>query len=140
VEGVLAETKQLLVDKHEFEPEAQQAYVDKILKRFENPYLPDTVDRVGRQPLRKLSRPERLIGPAIEIAAHGRHPAYLLATVDAAMSFNVPEDPESVELRNILATLSPAAATTRITGLEPGDALYDDVLAIVQRKVGASVS
>jgi len=140
VEGVLAETKQLLVDKHEFEPEAQQAYVDKILKRFENPYLPDTVDRVGRQPLRKLSRPERLIGPAIEIAAHGRHPEYLLATVDAAMSFNVPEDPESVELRNILATLSPAAATTRITGLEPGDALYDDVLAIVQRKVGASVS
>ncbi len=43
--GVLAETKQLLVDKHKFAPEAQQAYVDKILCRFANPYQPDTVDR-----------------------------------------------------------------------------------------------
>ena len=52
--------------------EAQQAYVDKILQRFANPYLPDTVDRVGRQPLRKLSRTERLIGPAAELAERGR--------------------------------------------------------------------
>ena len=71
---MLAETKRLLVDKHEFAPEAQQAYVDKILGRFANPYLPDTVERVGRQPLRKMSRTERLIGPAAELAALGRTP------------------------------------------------------------------
>ncbi len=71
VEGVLAETKELLVRKHEFPAEVQQAYLEKILTRFENPYLPDTVDRVGRQPLRKLSRTERLIGPAAELAENG---------------------------------------------------------------------
>ncbi len=140
VQGVLAETKQLLVDKHEFAPEAQQAYVDKILQRFANPYLPDTVDRVGRQPLRKLSRTERLIGPAAQLAERGHRPEFLLATVDAALSFDVPEDPESVELKGLLATLSPAEATTRITGLNPGEPLYDDVLGIVERKVGAAVS
>jgi mannitol-1-phosphate 5-dehydrogenase len=140
VQGVLAETKQLLVDKHEFAPEAQQAYVDKILQRFANPFLPDTVDRVGRQPLRKLSRTERLIGPAVQLAERGHRPEFLLATVDAALSFDVPEDPESVELKELLATLSPAEATTRITGLNPGEPLYDDVLAIVERKVGATVS
>jgi mannitol-1-phosphate 5-dehydrogenase len=140
VEGVLAETKQLLVDKHEFAPEAQQAYVDKILQRFANPYLPDTVDRVGRQPLRKLSRTERLIGPAVQLAERGHRPEFLLATVDAALSFDVPEDPESVELKKLLATLSPADATTTITGLKPGEPLYDDVLEIVERKVKAAVS
>ena len=77
--------------------------MDKILTRFENPYLPDTVERVGRQPLRKLSRKERLIGPAAELAALGERPTYLLATVDAALSFDVPEDPESVELKQLLA-------------------------------------
>lgn len=136
VEGVLAETKQLLVAKHEFTAEAQQAYVDKILQRFANPYLPDTVDRVGRQPLRKLSRSERLIGPAAELASRGIRPQHLLATVEAAMSFDVPDDPESVELQNLLRTLTAAEATERITGLKPADPLYADVLAVLARRVG----
>lgn len=140
VEGVLAETKKLLVDKHEFAAEAQQAYIDKILGRFANPYLPDTVERVGRQPLRKLSRSERLIGPATELAALGHRPDFLLATVEAAMAFDVPEDPESVELKNILATMSPAEATTTITGLQPGDTLYDDVVEIVRGTVGVAAA
>jgi mannitol-1-phosphate 5-dehydrogenase len=136
VEGVLAETKQLLVAKHDFTAEAQQAYVDKILQRFANPYLPDTVDRVGRQPLRKLSRSERLIGPAAELAERGIRPQHLLATVEAALSFDVPDDPESVELQGLLRTLTAEEATERITGLKPADPLYADVLAVLARRVG----
>jgi mannitol-1-phosphate 5-dehydrogenase len=136
VEGVLAETKQLLVAKHEFADEAQQAYVEKILERFANPYLPDTVDRVGRQPLRKLSRSERLIGPAAELAERGIRPQHLLATVEAATSFDVPDDPESVELQHLLRTLTAEEATERITGLKPADALYADVVAVLARRVG----
>jgi mannitol-1-phosphate 5-dehydrogenase len=137
VEGVLGETKRLLVAKHDFSDEAQQAYVDKILQRFANPFLPDTVDRVGRQPLRKLSRNERLIGPAAELAERGIRPRHLLATVDAALSFDVPDDPESVELQQLLRTLSAAEAAERICGLTPADPLYADVLAVLERRVGA---
>jgi mannitol-1-phosphate 5-dehydrogenase len=137
VTGVLDETKQLLVAKHDFTADAQQAYVDKILQRFANPYLPDTVDRVGRQPLRKLSRSERLIGPAAELAERGVRPRHLLDTVDAALSFDVPDDPESVELQQLLQTLTAAEATERICGLKPADPLYADVLAVLERRVGA---
>ena len=136
VEGVLGETKRLLVAKHEFSDEAQQAYVDKILQRFANPFLPDTVDRVGRQPLRKLSRTERLIGPAAELAERGVRPRHLLATVEAATRFDVPDDPQSVELQQLLRTLPARAATERITGLTPADPLYDDVVAVLARRVG----
>ena len=136
VTGVLDETRRLLVAKHEFSAEAQQAYVDKILQRFENPYLPDTVDRVGRQPLRKLSRSERLIGPAAELAERGIRPRRLLATVEAALSFDVPDDPESVELQQLLRTLTAEEAAGRICGLEPAHPLYGDVVAVMARKVG----
>jgi mannitol-1-phosphate 5-dehydrogenase len=136
VTGVLDETRQLLVAKHDFTAEAQQAYVDKILQRFANPYLPDTVDRVGRQPLRKLSRSERLIGPAAELAERGIRPQHLLATVEAALSFDVPDDPQSVELQQLLRTLTAAEATERICGLTPADTLYDDVVAVMARKAG----
>jgi mannitol-1-phosphate 5-dehydrogenase len=138
VEGVLAETKRLLVAKHEFTDEAQQAYVDKVLQRFANPYLPDTVDRVGRHPLRKLSRSERLIGPAAQLAERGIRPRHLLATVEAALSFDVPDDPESVELQQLLRTLTAAEATERICGLTPADPLYADVLAVLGRRVGGA--
>jgi mannitol-1-phosphate 5-dehydrogenase len=138
VEGVLAETKRLLVAKHEFSAEAQQAYVDKILQRFANPFLPDTVDRVGRHPLRKLSRSERLIGPAAELAERGIRPRHLLATVEAALSFDVPGDPESVELQHLLRSLTAAEATERICGLKPADPLYADVLAVLERRVGGN--
>jgi mannitol-1-phosphate 5-dehydrogenase len=136
VTGVLDETGQLLMAKHDFAAEAQQAYVDKILQRFANPYLPDTVDRVGRQPLRKLSRSERLIGPAAELAERGIRPQHLLATVEAALSFDVPDDPQSVELQQLLRTLTAAEATERICGLTPADTLYDDVVAVMARKAG----
>jgi mannitol-1-phosphate 5-dehydrogenase len=138
VTGVLGETKQLLVAKHDFSDEAQQTYVDKILQRFANPHLPDTVDRVGRQPLRKLSRNERLVGPAAELAERGVRPEHLLATVDAATRFDVPDDPESVELQRLLRTLTAEQATERICGLKPADPLYADVLAVMGRRVGAA--
>ena len=138
VTGVLGETKQLLVAKHDFADEAQQAYVDKILQRFANPYLPDTVDRVGRQPLRKLSRNERLIGPAAELAERGVRPRHLLATVEAALSFDVPDDPESVELQQLLRTLTAEDAAERITGLTPSDPLYADVVAVMARRAGGA--
>jgi mannitol-1-phosphate 5-dehydrogenase len=136
VTGVLDETRQLLVAKYDFTAEALQAYVDKILQRFANPYLPDTVDRVGRQPLRKLSRSERLVGPAAELAERGIRPQHLLATVEAALSFDVPDDPQSVELQQLLRTLTAAEATERICGLTPADPLYDDVVAVMARKAG----
>ena len=42
---------------------SRPATAPTILERFRNPELPDTVERVGRQPLRKLGRHERFIGP-----------------------------------------------------------------------------
>ncbi|TKV56337.1 mannitol-1-phosphate 5-dehydrogenase [Nakamurella flava] len=138
VQGVLAETKALLVAKHEFTAQAQQAYIDKIITRFENPYLPDTVDRVGRQPLRKLSRHERLIGPAAELAERGIHPPeFLLRAVEAALRFDVPADPESVQLQKALRTRTPDELVREITGLQPDHPLYDDVLSVFGRRVAA---
>ena len=138
VQGVLAETKALLVAKHEFAPQAQQAYIDKIITRFENPHLPDTVDRVGRQPLRKLSRHERLIGPAAELAERGlATPEFLLRAVDAALRFDVPADPESGQLQQALRTHPASDLVPKITGLHPDHPLYDDVLGVFARREAA---
>lgn len=129
VEAVLAETKTLVVEKFGFAPEVQQAYIDKIIQRFLNPSLPDTVQRVGRAPLRKISRNERFIGPAAELAERGHDASALVNTVAAALHFDVPEDPESRKLQEKLAAARGSSEATdvlvtELTGIAPEHPLF----------------
>ena len=140
VRSVLDETKQLLVSKHGFSYDEQEAYVQKILARFTNPHLPDTVNRVGRAPLRKLSRHERFIGPAAELAERGIVPEALLGAIAAALRFNDPADAEAVELGQILSSSEPAAATERITGLAPDHPLFAAVCGLVEERKAEDVT
>lgn len=132
VRAVLEETKELLVAKHGFVEAEQEAYVQKILSRFTNPHLPDTVNRVGRAPLRKLSRHERFIGPAAELAERGVTPVALLEAMSAALRFDDGNDDEAVELANMLTDLDPAAAVERITELTPSHPLFPAVQKLVE--------
>ena len=132
VRAVLAETKALLVAKHEFDPEVQQAYIDKNMVRFANPELSDTVDRVGRQPLRKLGRNERFVGPAAELAERGLSSEALVRTMGIALRFDVPEDPQSVELQQLLTTLPAESFVAQVSGLEETHPLFADVVEVVR--------
>ena len=131
VRAVLAETKALLVAKHGFDPEVQQQYIDKNMVRFANPELSDTVDRVGRQPLRKLGRHERFVGPAAELAERGLDSDALVRTMGVALRFDVPEDPQSVELQQLLGSVSPEEFVAQVTGLDVSHPLYSDVVEVV---------
>ena len=131
VRAVLAETSQLLVAKHGFDPAVQKAYLEKNLERFANPQLTDSVERVGRQPLRKLSRHERFVGPAAELMDAGTVPEALVRTMGAALHFDVAEDPESQELKARLADLSAEDFTATVTGLDAGHALFPLIVVVV---------
>jgi len=135
VERVLAETSALIVAKHGFSEAEQSEYRAKILTRFRNPGLPDTVERVGRQPLRKLSRRERFIAPATELTERGLPVDGLLAAVEAALGFDVPADPESVELQRLLGEADAATFVHQVTGVEAGHPLHDRLVEVVARHV-----
>lgn len=136
VRAVLDETKTLLVEKHGFSEEEQQAYIDKTLKRVTDPNLRDTCERVGRGPLRKLSRSERFVGPAAQLAERGRSAEHLLAAIGAALAFDVPEDAENVELQRLLASGRPAAdLVAEITGLGADHPLFPSVVGVFERRL-----
>ena len=135
VERVLGETSALIVAKHGFSEAEMAEYRATILGRFRNEALPDTVDRVGRQPLRKLSRRERFIGPASELAERGLPVDGLLAAVEAALGFDVPADPESVELQRLLGESDAATFVHEVTGVEAGHPLHDRLVEVVARHV-----
>ncbi|HYJ49815.1 MAG TPA: mannitol-1-phosphate 5-dehydrogenase [Microbacterium sp.] len=131
VAAALEETSALLVAKHELDPADLGSYRDTILRRFRNPALPDTVWRVGRQPLRKLSRHERFVGPAAEAAERGLPVDALVDAMGAALSFEDAEDAQSVDLQRMLREQDAASVTAAVTGLDPDHPLFPRVEAIV---------
>lgn len=134
VTAALEETSALLSAKHGLDPAALAEYRETILKRFRNPALPDTVWRVGRQPLRKLSRHERFVGPAAEAAERDLSTSALVAAMGAALRFDDAEDAQSVDLQRMLREQDAAAFTSEITGLDPEHPLYGPVHEVVQTR------
>jgi mannitol-1-phosphate 5-dehydrogenase len=131
-EAALRETSAALSAKHGLPEEELAAYRAKILGRFANPYLVDEVARVGREPIRKLGRNDRFIGPASDYAEYvGGIPEALIAAVGAALRFDVPEDSQSVELQRLLDEADPAAIVEQIMGVTLADALHAPLTAVV---------
>lgn len=134
VRKCLAETSDLIVGKHGISEAEQKEYVEKIITRIGNPHLEDAVERVGRAPLRKLSRKERFIGPASELAEAGKGCAALLDAAEMAFRFqNVPDDEESKELSKIMKEKSPKEVVQQVCGLAPEHPLFDRVASIVEK-------
>jgi mannitol-1-phosphate 5-dehydrogenase len=134
VRQALAETSELIVGKHGIGEEEQKEYVEKIITRISNPHLEDAVERVGRAPLRKLSRKERFIGPASELAEQGKGVTALLDAAEMAFRFqSVPDDEESKELAKIMKEKSPKEVVQQVCGLEPEHPLFERVEKIVEK-------
>jgi len=134
VKDTLKETSEYLVLKDGVDRKDQERYVDKIIKRISNPVLKDVVTRVGRQPLRKLSRNERFIGPASYLAEQKLPMDSLLGGIEMALSFgNVVDDEESKKLVEILDSKSAKDVTLEITGLEKDHPLFRHVSSLVKK-------
>ncbi len=102
VKEVMEQSGAALIQKHHFDSQAHSAYIKKILNRFANPYIVDDVERVGRQPIRKLSKGERIASP-MKTALQFTLPAdKLLIGAAAAMHFNSEEDPQVAELQAMI--------------------------------------
>ncbi|WPG99902.1 Hypothetical protein R9X50_00272300 [Acrodontium crateriforme] len=140
VQNTLKETAHLITNKHShISAEEQEDYVKKIVNRISNPVLKDNVERVGRAPLRKLSRKERFIGPAAHLAEIGAKYDYLLGGIEMALRFqNVEGDEESEQLATIMKEKDSKTATKELTGLEEDHPLFQAVEQKVKKVQSAA--
>lgn len=134
VRKALTETSQLIENKHHIDAQEQKDYVEKIIKRISNPHLEDTTERVGRAPLRKLSRKERFIGPATELAEKNQEFSALLDAAEMAFRFqNVPDDEESKELAKIMSSKGAKEIVETVCDVEEGHPLFPHLVKVVEK-------
>lgn len=138
VRGVLSETGKVLVERYGFDRAEHERYIDKIIGRFRNPHLTDEVTRVGRSPIRKLSPNDRLVKPALQAYELGIEPDRLAKVMAAALLFDVPEDPEAVQLQQDIASGGIEAAVEKYTSIPREHPVFRLVIGHYERQIAAS--
>ncbi|KAL0568373.1 hypothetical protein V5O48_013620 [Marasmius crinis-equi] len=88
VSKALDEAGSALIHKHGFTQEEHNKYKKAILERFRNPNMHDEVARVGREPLRKLKKGDRLLGPIELCREYKLNHDGLLVGVASALLFH----------------------------------------------------
>jgi mannitol-1-phosphate 5-dehydrogenase len=131
LKSVLAESGALLCNKWNFDATQHAAYINKIISRFQNPYISDTISRVARTPIRKLGFHERFIRPMRECKERGLSYSELLSTVRLVFSYHDPIDEESLVLQKMLAENSRAEVVRIVTGLQD-EALIQEISEIAE--------
>ncbi len=134
VRAVMQESGAVLIKRYGFKQEQHFAYIEKILKRFANPYLPDDVDRVGREPLRKLSINDRLVKPLLGTIEYGLPRSFLTKAVAAALLYHNDNDPQAIELQQFIADNGVQAAIEKYTGLGESAVIQEIVTQYQQLK------
>jgi mannitol-1-phosphate 5-dehydrogenase len=95
----IKESGEALIRRHSgldplFTPEGYQGYAEDLLERMLNPFLQDTMERVGRDPERKLGWDDRLAGTIRIAFGQGIEPRRFAVGAAAALAAL---DPSAVE-------------------------------------------
>ena len=127
VRGAMGESGEVLIKRYAFDREAHFKYIDKIIKRFENIYLKDDVERVGRQPLRKLGKNERLIKPLLGTLEYNTPNENLITGIAYALKFDG-SDEESIKLNSMMKEKGLAETLKEVTD----NSVSEDITARVK--------
>jgi len=100
----LSAAGKMLILKYGFSCEEIENHISDLLIRYNNTTLNDEIVRVTRDPVRKLSKNERIIGTALKILDCGLDTRAMAQVACAAISFYDKNDEESIWLKNNLNT------------------------------------
>ncbi len=119
----MAESKAGIVAAHAVDPAWLDAHIVDLTRRFANRALGDTVLRLGRDPLRKLSPTDRLVGAARLVEQAGRQPSALAWAIAAALRFDDPRDPLAIAMQERLAGAGLDATLAEVSSIAPAEPL-----------------
>lgn len=128
VVGAIDELAPIVARRYSMDVERVREYGLELGGRGAVAELKDLILRVVRDPLRKLSRPERLVAPA-ELAMEYRMPCdEIVRAIGAALHYRHPDDAQSVAMGERIEREGIEAASAGILGLPAGHPLVANVV------------
>ena len=113
----LIESARALAKRHGAPCDECVRFAEELVPRFENRLLMDAIDRVGRDPKRKVAASDRLGGAFKMVKETGAIPAYIGIGIAAAYLYRNETDATSVELTDFVSTNGLAAALAKYSDI-----------------------
>ena len=133
VEAALDEAGRALVKEHGFDQEEMADWNRTVVANLTNPLLEDTLERLGKDPIRKLGPQDRLVGPARLCKRHGVLPWYLTRAIARAFFFDIDGDDAAQRLQSMLRQDGIADTIRRVGELDRDPEIVTFVKSHFQR-------
>jgi len=129
VHGAINEITQAVINANYATKKFAIFYKKKELKRFKNNLLFDSIDRVARDPIRKLSKDNRIV-LSLKMCLFNKNLPHNIATgAKAALLYNNIKDAESKVLISLRKKLGDSEVLEKICGIEKLDPLNNLILS-----------
>ena len=126
--GALAESAEALSRKYGIPEEELSVYSEDLLKRFDNPQLGDTVQRVGHDPVRKLAPGDRLSGAVALCMEQGILPVHICVGIAAALHFKSDNDAASLEIQKMILEKGLQEALPHYCGIDSNGQIFQIII------------
>ncbi|MDT2781996.1 mannitol dehydrogenase [Vagococcus fluvialis] len=121
-----------LEKKFGFSNAEMNVYINEmIIKRYDDynqEGINDPISRVARQPIRKLSPDDRIMGPALIAEEYNLPNDNLLYGAAYALKYNNPEDDEAIELQEFIKNNGIENAIVKFTGIHKDSNMFNTIL------------
>ncbi|MFO7916624.1 MAG: mannitol-1-phosphate 5-dehydrogenase [Anaerolineae bacterium] len=128
LDGALDESVQGLVARYDVAANRLREHVSDLLARCANRALADPIQRLARDPLRKLAPSDRLVGAARMAEAAGIEPLNLAWGIAGALAYDASDDTIAVELQERIAQNGAKVILKSVCEIDPQESLGRAVL------------
>lgn len=112
------ECSDALCQRYNLNPDEQQEFAEAAIAKYQKREIVDPIERNARDPLRKLSRNDRLIGPACLALEYGSQPVALCHGIAAALLYDSPNDPSCQQLQRLVREKGISATISEVCAID----------------------
>jgi mannitol-1-phosphate 5-dehydrogenase len=121
-----------------FDAEDQRRFAESAIAKYQKREIVDPIERNARDPIRKLGRHDRLVGPACLALEYGIRPVSLARAIAAALLYDHAGDLAAQRLQALIRSEGLPAVLKQVCGIEPEGELAHLVAAAYAELVSSA--
>lgn len=122
-----------LINEFGLDEQEQREFMAEAMKKYTDPALNDQIERNAADTKRKLSKEERLLGPALLCLKHGRTPYYYAKAIAAAYAYKGSDD-GTQQVQEAIKEMGISNAIKKISEIDESCPLYDLIIEAYDSK------